>query len=233
MYPYACVCVCLCVLAVTKTSKYTSHLKINSNPSPHTTPSQLQNTHHHHHHHHHYSAFETWALELPGCDGAVESLIPLFPPLPLLLHLVLGLLLAHVLLPPVFLGAELLGGLVGLSLVGGGSGLGSGRGLGCGRGGRAVQGFVYLVGLWRAWGDMDQTLRLHWDAVLIVVFLLDVMLGDVLQVEVLLDLVLSLGGVSGGGGYRAAGLGFLPVVGLRLVGLHVLAAMVVMFHPVR
>lgn len=56
----------------------------------------------------------------------MQSLIPLFPPLPLLLHLILGLLLAHVLLPAVFLGAELLWGLVGLSLVGLGTELGRG-----------------------------------------------------------------------------------------------------------
>lgn len=216
------------VLAVTKTSKYTSHLKINSNPSPRTTPSQLRNTHHHHHH---YSMIATWILELSGCNGAVESLIPLFPPLPLLLHLILGLLLAHVLLPSMLLGAELLGGFVSLSLIGRGSGLGDRGGLGCGRGGGAVQGLVYLVGLWGAWGDVDQAFGFHWDAVLIVVLLLNVVLGDVLQVEVLLDLVLALGGVGGGGG-GAAGLGFLPVVGVRLVGLHVLAAVVVMFHPV-
>ncbi|MPC28105.1 hypothetical protein E2C01_021300 [Portunus trituberculatus] len=40
------------------------------------------------------------------------------------------------------------------------------------------------------------------------------------KVEVFLDLVLSLGGVGRGGG--AAGLSFLSVMGVRLVGLHVL-----------
>lgn len=58
--------------------------------------------------------------QLPSNNGAMEGLVPLFSPLPLLLglvlRLVLALLLAQGLLPAVLLGAVFFGWLVGLGL---------------------------------------------------------------------------------------------------------------------
>lgn len=66
--------------------------------------------------------FESAAVDsqLPSNNGAVECLVPLFSPLPLLLglvlRLVLALLLAQGFLPAVLLGAVFFGRLVGLGL---------------------------------------------------------------------------------------------------------------------
>lgn len=155
-----CVSVCLCVSV-----RFGSHsgtretLEINSTTSNHCSHHTTITTR---------TDPQTGDLELSGCHGAVQSLIPLLPPLPLLLHLILGLLLAQVLLPAVFLGAELLWGLVALPLVG----LGERGVLGSSREGPmlglvvVVVIVVYLVGLWGSWGDMDQSLGLHWNAIL-------------------------------------------------------------------
>lgn len=56
---------------------------------------------------------------------------------------------------------------------------------------------VHFVDLGGAGGDMDQSLRFHWDAILILVLLLDVVLGDVLQLQVL-GVVVAAGVAPGG-----------------------------------
>jgi len=104
----------------------------------------------------------TFDLQFPGNDGAMESLIPLLPPLPLLLCLIFGLvlslLLAQGLLPSMLLWAILLWRLVDLGLGGRRIGMRGRGGGGCSGLGQLVVTLVDLVGLRGAGSNMDQTL---------------------------------------------------------------------------